>query len=89
MGGGVAMFSVQLLSVTSVCLKLLPFFIRQIAYGSYQICSLSGALLGQRGLRCGGGIKRQKKQQLQGNVEEIYGPRWSSECNYLRQKPVM
>lgn len=83
------MFSVQLLSVFSVCLKLLPLFIRQIAYGSYQICSLPAVVWASEGSGAGGGIKHQKNQQLQGNVEKIYGPRWSSECNYLRQKPVM
>jgi hypothetical protein len=33
--------------------------------------------------------KRKKDRQLHGNVEEIYGPRWSSECSYLRQTLVM
>jgi hypothetical protein len=43
----------------------------------------------EKGLRCRGGSKRNKSLELRGNVEEIYGPRWSSECNYLRQTPVM
>jgi hypothetical protein len=40
-------------------------------------------------LRWIGGSKRKRSLGLRGNVEEIDGPRWSSECSYLRQNPVM
>src|SRR5690348_5295051 len=33
--------------------------------------------------------KRKKNRHLRRNVEEMCGPRWSSECNYLRQTLVM
>src|SRR5579862_7764736 len=32
-------------------------------------------------------IKVRKIQQLHGTLAEIFWPRWSSECNYLRRNP--
>ena len=88
MGGGSAMFLVQLFSVRSVCLKLLSLLIREIAYAVTRFVPFAPQIV-QMNQGVQPGTNYRKISTYKKLLRKFLGPRWSLECNYLRRKPVM